>query len=131
MKISLRKIGKTPSDFEVKSDKMTFKGYLEYHSGKLILLKGHLEGTLPCECYLCAKDFDLPVDEAIEFFISDGLYKDEDGSMIDIIEAVDGQVDLDELLRSEIELLKSGYNACEECSDSEDFEYIDDDDSIE
>lgn len=123
MKLLLRKVGKTPIDFEIKSEKITFKGYLEYHSGKLILLKGDLQGTVSCECYLCANEFELPVDENIEFFISDGLYKSEDGAMVDIIESVDGQIDLNEVLSSEIELIKSDYNSCESCREIDGFEY--------
>ena len=118
MKITLRKIGKTPLDFEIKSDKITFKGYLQYHAGKLILLKANLEGIVTRQCDLCAKDVELSVNEDIEFFISDGLYEDEDNTNIDVVESFDSQIDLDELLNSEIELIKSDYYSCEECESS-------------
>ena len=118
MQISLRKITKIPLDFEVKSDEITFKGYLQYHSGKLILLQAHLSGSVNTECNLCAKEFKLPVDEEVEFFISDGVYKDDDSSVVDIVESFDSQANLDELLSSEIELIKSDYHSCEECLNS-------------
>jgi len=117
MKVTLRKVGKTPVDFEVESDEITFKGYLQYHAGKLILLKANLDGFVLTECNKCAQDFKLPVNEEVEFFISDGIYEDEDNIELDVVESFNSTADLDELLNSEIELIKSDYNSCENCED--------------
>ncbi|MCD6432878.1 MAG: hypothetical protein J7L21_02445 [Sulfurimonas sp.] len=115
MKITLRKVGHTPLDFELKSNEITFKGYLEYHFGKLILLKAKLSGFVVTECSRCGEEFRLAVDEEIEFFISDGLYEDDGSIELDVVESFDGIVDIEELLNSEIELIKSDYNSCENC----------------
>jgi len=115
VKILLRKITKTPLDFEVKSDEIIFKGYLEYHSGKLILLKAKLNGSLRKSCDICAEEFDLLVDEDVEFFISDGIYKDDNSVDLDVVESLDESVNIEELLASEIELIKSDYHSCENC----------------
>ncbi len=115
MKIQLRKVTKTPLDFEVKSDEITFKGYLEYHGGKLILLKANLNGLLTRECDTCAEKFKMPLDEKIEFFISDGIYEDEDNIELDVVESFNGIADIEELLASEVELIKSDYCSCENC----------------
>lgn len=114
MTVTLRKITKTPLDFEVKSNEITFKGYLEYHAGKLILLKADLKGLVGAECSTCGEDFSLEVDEKVEFFISDGLY-DGDDIDIDVVESFNSIADLDELLISEIELVKSDYHSCTNC----------------
>lgn len=114
MIVTLRKVGKTPLDFEIKSNEITFKGYLEYHAGKLIMLKADLNGLLDAECSTCGESFDLKVDEKIEFFISDGLY-DGDNIDIDVVESFTSTADLDELLISEIELIKSDYHSCVDC----------------
>jgi len=115
MKIKLIKIGKTPVDFEVKSDEITFKGYLEYDSGKLILLKANLSGFTLCECSRCGEEFNLKIDEKVKFFISDGVF-DSDVSMdLDVVESFDSMADLDELISSEIELIKSDYHICDSC----------------
>jgi uncharacterized metal-binding protein YceD (DUF177 family) len=119
LKITLRKVTKTPLDFEVKSDEITFKGYLEYHGGKLILLKANLAGLLTKPCDTCAEEFKIPLNEEIEFFISDGIYEDEDGIELDVVESFDGVADIEELLVSEIELIKSDYHACESCKSSD------------
>jgi hypothetical protein len=123
MKVMLRKVTKTPLDFEVKSDEITFKGYLEYDSGKLILLKAKLNGSLQKACDICAQEFELDIDENIEFFISDGLYKDDGNLELDVVESFDGFADIDALLHSEIELIKSDYHSCENCEDLDEFEF--------
>jgi len=115
MKVTLRKVGKTPLDFEIKSDGIAFKGYLEYYAGKLILLKANLNGLTPVECSQCGEEFKLSVDEEIEIFLSDGIYEDDNGVELDVVESFDSQVNLDELLNSEIELIKSDYHSCENC----------------
>jgi len=114
--VILRKVTKTPLDFEVKSDEITFKGYLEYHAGKLILLKADLNGPVDTQCSTCGEDFKLSVDENVEFFISDGLY-DGDDIDIDVVESFNSSADLDELLLSEIELIKSDYHSCNNCKE--------------
>ena len=119
MKVTLRKITKTPLDFDIKSDEITFKGYLQYHSGKLILLHADLKGTLYTECNQCAEELKLPVDETVEFFVSDGLYEDESNIELDVVESFDSTVDLDELLTLELELIKSDYHSCESCKSTE------------
>lgn len=121
MKVILRKVTTTPLDFEVKFNEITFKGYLQYHSGKLILLKAHLNGSIDTECDVCAKEIKLPIDEEIEFFISDGVYEDEQNSLdFDVVESLDSIADLNELLHSEIELIKSDYYSCEDCKNIND-----------
>ena len=118
MKVTLRKVTKTPLDFIVKSDEITFKGYLQYHAGKLILLKAKLEGFLLKSCDTCAEEFKLPLDEDVEFYISDGLYEDENSIELDVVESFNGEVEIEELLNSEIELIKSDYHSCDECKHS-------------
>ena len=115
MKVTLRKIGKIPLDFEIKSDEITFKGYLQYDTGKLILLKAKLSGTINTDCDVCADEFKLAVDEDIELYIHDGIYKSENDTLLEVIESMDSMADLEEILYSEIELIKSDYNSCENC----------------
>ena len=115
MKISLIKVGKTPVDFEVKSDEITFKGYLQYDADKLILLKAQLSGAINADCDVCADEFKLEVDEEIEFFVCDGIYTKIEETLLDVVESLDSTLDLKELMNSEIELIKSDYKSCENC----------------
>ena len=121
MKITLRKIGKSPQNFESARDSVTLKGTLEFDpSLKLIALHADLHGMVETECAVCGEDFDLEVDEHLDLFISDGVFIDENNSMIDVVETSNGELDVDELIASEIELIKSDYHCCEFCEMGED-----------
>ena len=115
MKVILKRVKQTPLDFEVKSNEITFKGYLQYHAGKLILLNANLKGYLLSLCDICAEEFRLSLDEDVEFYISDGVYEDGNNIELDVIESFNGEVEIEELLNSEIELIKSDYHSCNEC----------------
>ena len=118
MKVILRRVTKTALDFDIKANEITFKGYLQYHGGKLILLKANLVGETLNDCDVCAEEFKMSLDEKIEFFISDGIYKDENNIALDVIESFDGEVEMEELLNSEVELIRSDYHSCENCKNS-------------
>ena len=115
MKVILRKVGKTPLDFDIKTDEITFKGFLQYHSGKLILLKANLSGEINTNCNICADEFKLDVDETIEFYLHSGIYEVENEVLLDVVECFNDTADLDEILNSELELIKSDYNTCKNC----------------
>jgi len=118
VKVVLRRVKQTPLDFLVKANEITFKGYLQYHAGKLILLKAKLEGPLLKSCDICAEEFKLSLDEDVEFYISDGVYEDEANIELDVVESINGEVEIEELLNSEVELIRSDYHSCESCKSS-------------
>ena len=120
MKILLRKVTQTPSDFVLESDTITFKGYLQYHDRKLTLLHAELTGEFNKPCDVCAEDVAIALDEEIEFFLSDGVFDSkEDENALDVVECLDGEANLDEILHSEIELIRSDYHICKECENKE------------
>ena len=118
MKFLLRKVTKTPLDFELDSHEVNFKGYLQYHSGNLISLKAKLKGFVNTECSQCAQEIKLAVDEDVEIFISEGLFDGDDRIDVDVVESFDSYANIDEILHSEIELIKSDYYSCENCQNS-------------
>ncbi len=120
MKITLRKVGTNPFEFEKKLDGVELKGFLQRDKENLILLQGSLSGNIETECSICGDEFDLEVDEYLNFFISDGVYIDEENKNIDVVETKNGELDVDELIKSEIELIRSDYHACEFCEMGED-----------
>jgi len=115
VKVILRKVTSTPLDFEIKSDEIIFKGFLQYHSGKLILLKATLSGKINTNCNVCADEFKLDVDETVEFYLHSGIYEVENEVLLDVVECFDDTADLDEILNSELEIIKSDYNTCKNC----------------
>ncbi|MEA1916354.1 MAG: hypothetical protein U9N42_02370 [Campylobacterota bacterium] len=112
MEIAFRKIGKSPQNFELKSDLLTFKGTIRYDCANLLLLNARIEGQISLNCDICAQDYTAQIDENIELFISDGIY---DGDNMDVIEAQNSIVNLDEIFNSEVELYKNDYHTCNSC----------------
>ena len=115
MHINFQKVTSTPIDFDIVDNGIVFKGSLKYYKKNLLLLQATLSGYIDLDCYLCSESFSLPLDEDVEFLISDGVYE---GFVeeYDVVEAINGKIDIEELLNSEIELIKSGYYSCKNCN---------------
>ena len=104
----------------MESDEITFKGYLRYHDRTLTLLHAELKGNIDKPCDICAEDVTITLDEEVEFFLSDGVFRSKDDEhALDIVECLDGEANLDEILLSEIELIRSDYHTCKECETKE------------
>jgi len=117
MKIVFKKIPQSGVDFETSFETVKFNGTLEKKSRNLVQCIGKLEGTLTCQCDRCAEEMSLHVDEKIDLLVSDGLYEASD-ELVDVIEFFDETVDLDTILQSEVETLKSDYHYCSTCSEN-------------
>jgi len=118
MKIPFRRIGKTPQAFDVKQGDVTFSGELQTKAHALILLRGHIGGTLEQPCDICAETVRRELDEPVEFLLYDGIYRGEEEEY-DVVEVEDSMIDFDEILHSEIELIKSDYFCCDTCKSKE------------
>ena len=114
MKIVFKKIPQSGVDFETASDKIKFYGKLEKKSKNLVICTGKLEGTLDCQCARCGEDMSLHVDEDVDLLVSDGLYASSE-ELVEVMEFFDETVDLDTILQSEVETLRSDYHYCAEC----------------
>ena len=118
MIVNFRKVTQIPLDFSIESKNIVFKGSLKYDGENLVLLKATISGSIDLDCYLCAEAFILPLEEDVSFLISNGVYNGLNEEY-DVVESFDGNINLDELLNSEIELIKSGYYSCENCKQEE------------
>jgi uncharacterized metal-binding protein YceD (DUF177 family) len=118
MNIPFRRITTTPQEFEVSSEGVTLKGTLTLKRRELVLMEARLSGNLNLPCDICAEPFDTVLDEEVSILLSDGVFEGLDDDY-DVVE-MQGSIDLDELLHSEIELIRSDYHSCGSCSlDSE------------
>lgn len=117
MKIVFRKVPQAGIDFETSFENIRFYGKLEKKSKNLVHCSGKLEGTFASLCDRCGDDLSLRVDEKIDLLASDGLYK-SDEILAEVIEFFDETIDLDTILQSEVETLKSDYHYCATCSDA-------------
>ena len=117
MKIEFKKLPLQESEFEIIFDSVNFLGTFSKISSKLAKIKSKLSGKYNVDCCKCGVVFEIPVEEKIDFLLSDGIYSSENANDDDfvIIEVEDHVVDFNEILHSELESLKSEYYICDTC----------------
>ncbi len=120
MQIALSKISTTPKDFQAESGGLSLCGSLERISRDVVALKARLKGEIELVCDRCGKSFTLPQDQELDLKLSDSLIETQDD--LDIIEFLDGIIDVEYIIQSEIESQKALYNYCKDCNDREDYE---------
>ena len=112
MRVEFRKISKEESPFTKKIDNLTVTGYMKKLRDNEVKVSLNINGILKHNCDSCGKEFDLVCLETPTLLISDGEYK---GSQIDVIESFDHYIDIDYIIKSEIEAFKSDYHYCDLC----------------
>lgn len=114
MKIQMRKITQTPKRFAVTVDKLELKGEISRVNSKLFYLKAYLKGEMILSCDMSGEDFSKEFDEPLVLYISDGFWDMQSQKSnlddFDVIEFFDGFIDLEHILKSEIESIKSDYH---------------------
>jgi len=114
MKIAFKKLGAQPLHFEANCDNTFFSGDIILKKSNLAQLNGTITGSISIPCDLCAEEVERSLNEEITFYLSDGIFEGNDDEL-DVVEIDNSMVDLDELLKSEIELIKSDYFCCKNC----------------
>lgn len=117
MKIVFDKIVSTPMPIETSVEGVSFVGTLKKSGYHQVLLSGQMAGSLELNCDRCGQAYSYPIDNALSLKLSDIISEDKDD--LDIIEFLDGEIDMDYILQSEINTFKSAYNYCEKCSNSD------------
>ena len=115
MKIPFSKINFTPYPFKLNLDNIIFEGNLVKINNKLAKIEVKMKGYAYKNCDKCGEEIELPINEDITIFASDGIYKDTDNQLSDTMEFFDGQIDLMEIAISEFEYYLSDYFYCEKC----------------
>jgi len=124
MKIPFQNIGTQPKtvnrtlkgeDFDI-----TIEGSLVRKGYGMALLDASLKGVVELLCDGCGENFSLDVDEKVTLKITDTPYKASEGNGdeqdYDIIEFLDGIIDLDEIIISEVNAIKLDYHKCNNCN---------------
>jgi hypothetical protein len=118
LKTSFHKI-KGESDFQLerKEDDFSLKAdfTLQQKEKDTLFANLKIEGSIKSLCNSCSEDVILRVSEDIDFLISNGIFNGSH-SELDVIEAMDGEIDFDYILDSELELIRSeSYKKCDVC----------------
>ena len=121
MKIVFDKIGSTAKPIELSSEGVKLEGTLKKSGYHQVTLDAHLSGSIELDCDRCGDTYNYDVDNKLQLRLSDIVSEDKDD--LDIIEFLDGEIDISYILQSEINTFKNAYNYCDKCANSdEDFE---------
>ena len=121
MKIVFDKIGSTAKPFEVSSEGVKLEGTLKKSGSHQVTLDAHMSGSIELNCDRCGDTYHSQVNNPLQLRLSDQVSEDKDD--LDIIEFLDGEIDISYILQSEIDTFKNAYNYCEKCDNNdEDFE---------
>jgi len=121
LKIVFDKIGSTAKPFELEIQGMKMAGTLEKSGYHRVLLDAKVSGETELDCDRCGVTYNSPSEYVLKLTLSDMVSEDKDD--LDIIEFLDGVIDLTYILESEINALKGSYHYCSKCDRSdEDFE---------
>ncbi|EJF06258.1 hypothetical protein ThvES_00016670 [Thiovulum sp. ES] len=118
MKTNFHKI-KGESDFQIerKEDDFSLKAdfTLQQKEKDTLFANLKIEGSIKSVCNSCSEDVKLRVSEDIDFLISNGIFNGSH-SELDVIEALNGEIDFDYILDSELELtISESYKKCDVC----------------
>jgi uncharacterized metal-binding protein YceD (DUF177 family) len=121
MKIVFDKIGQSKRAFELTVNGISLEGSLAKSGYHRLRLEGKLDGQVELLCDRCGDAYQYDMDYPLNLTLSDEVIETEDD--LDIIEFVDGVIDLEFIVQSEIASIKNSYHYCETCeNDEEEFE---------
>ena len=117
MKIPFSKLGLVAYPFRLNLENVVFEGELKKKDSLLAELEMKMKGFVYRICDSCGREMELEINENVKLLISNGIFKDEEGRLSDVVEFFDGQIDLIELGVSELESYLSDYFYCDDCKD--------------
>ena len=121
MKIIFDKVSSTSKPFKIELKGVKLEGTLAKSGYHRVVLDAKLSGEVELDCDRCGKTYIQNLDNDLNLSLSDKVIEDKDD--LDMIEFLDGVIDLTYILESEINALKSAYHYCSDCASSdEDFE---------
>ena len=117
MKIFFEKVGSTPRPVELEVQGVSLKGTLEKSGYHRALLNAVIDGELALVCDRCGTSYIRQIDMPLKLTLSDRVSEDKDD--LDIIEFLDGVIDVTYILQSEINAIEGAFHYCDDCDGSE------------
>jgi len=117
MQIVFDKVGSTVKPFELESEGVFLKGTLQKSGYHQVGLEAKIDGCIDLDCDRCGSSYSHKLDNTLKLSLRDQVSEDKDD--LDIIEFLDGVIDLTYILESEINALKGAYHYCDKCDNSD------------
>ncbi len=115
VKIAFDKVGATPRRFVLEDSGRTLEGILSKKSIHRIELSAQLSGEISLDCDRCGKGYQQKLSESLKLHITDEISQDKED--LDIIEFLDGVIDIAYILESETNALIGDYHFCPVCTE--------------
>ncbi|MDE5602454.1 MAG: hypothetical protein K2I71_00820 [Helicobacter sp.] len=97
--------------FSVELEGIKLEGFLSLKNfSELVRLEGTLQGEMRLICDLSGETYTQRLNEVLDFYLSDGMINLEDGNFSEVIECENGMIDLEEILRGELEMIRCDYH---------------------
>ena len=122
--IQFEKVGTTPKDFSVEEQGLAMEGTLRRTGAHLVELEARIDGKISLDCDRCGQPYYGDFEENINLILADEIVQDK--ANLDIIEFLDGRIDLLYILQSESNAVAGDYHFCPACeaeSDALEIEY--------
>ncbi len=117
MKIVFDKIGQSEKPFELSVDNVQLEGTLVKCGYHRVRLEGEIQGSIPLNCDRCGEEFSHVMNAPLRLTLSDQVIETEDD--LDIIEFIDGVIDLEFIIQSEIASIQNSYHNCKACEEDD------------
>jgi uncharacterized metal-binding protein YceD (DUF177 family) len=113
VKIPFGRITSALQSIRYEQDGIVLEGSFRKNTAHCIEFDGVLSGRLELTCDRCAHTYETRLNEPLRLRFSDRIVEDKED--LDIIEFLDGTIDLEYLLRSERNALEGDYHFCPAC----------------
>ena len=117
MKIVFDKVGQTKKPFSLSVSNISLEGTLAKSGYHRLKLEGNLDGSLDLNCDRCGGVYQYDMNSPLSLTLSDEVVETEDD--LDIIEFIDGVIDLEFIVQSEIASVQNSYHYCKKCEESD------------
>ena len=118
MTIVFDKINSTAKPVGLTSKGIMLEGTLQKSGYHQVTLDASLNGCINLDCDRCGETYNYDMDSKLRLKLSDLVSEDKDD--LDIIEFLDGKIDLLYILESEITSIESSYHYCDKCDNNDD-----------
>ncbi len=117
MKIVFDKVGQTKKPFELTVDGVKLEGTLAKSGYHRLRLEGNLDGQVKLLCDRCGDEYHYDMKSPLHLTLLDEVVETEDD--LDIIEFIDGVIDLEFIVQSEIASVQNSFHYCKQCDEDE------------
>jgi len=118
LKIVFDKVAQSKKPFDLTIDGVRLEGTLQKSGYHRLKLEGELSGKVRLNCDRCGAEYHHDMQSPLHLTLSDEVIETEDD--LDIIEFINGVVDLEFIVQSEIASVQNAYHYCKKCEESDD-----------